>query len=53
MPLLDANAFDSDHDLESVLALDIKKLCERFINDAMTIEPAPYLKVAAMLHREA
>ena len=26
---------------------------ERFVNDVMTIEPAPYLKVVAVLHREA
>jgi hypothetical protein len=26
---------------------------ERFVNDVMTIEPAPYLKLVAVLHREA
>jgi len=26
---------------------------ERFVNDVMTIEPSPYLKVVAVLHREA
>jgi len=26
---------------------------ERFVNDVMTIEPLPYLKVVAVLHREA
>jgi len=26
---------------------------ERFVNEVMTIEPAPYLKVVAVLHREA
>jgi hypothetical protein len=26
---------------------------ERFVNEVMTIEPAPYLKVMAVLHREA
>ena len=26
---------------------------ERFVNNVMTIEPAPYLKVVAVLHREA
>ena len=26
---------------------------ERFIQDVMTIEPAPYLKLVAVLHREA
>ena len=25
---------------------------ERFVNEVMTIEPAPYLKVVAVLHRE-
>lgn len=26
---------------------------ERFVNEVMTIEPAPYLKLVAVLHREA
>ena len=26
---------------------------ERFVSEVMTIDPAPYLKVVAVLHREA
>jgi len=42
------------HRLEKQKAIDGRFLAhERFVSQVMTIDPAPYLKLVAVLHRQA